>query len=496
MGEVLSLIGLGLAVPGVIEHVIKAGSKIEQRVSTARHIEAYLTRYRAIGTSLSRGSLSAQLEIVAAACQNSTLPIEFKLQLDSSFDKIIDCLVHAEKDLNAAESSLTKGRVRLLFGRQLGFECKVQELERQQDVFMTLASLVHIQQSIPPSSFLANRIKLLHESQNESGTNLLRNSTITIARYDAGRGVLKNVIVEHRPYTDHSKPGLEEDLKSLTMRLCRDGTIQSVPRCLGYRKNPFKEAYEIMFEIPEHPSRRALADMLACDSMPSLDHRVTLCKLLTQAVSDVHSIGLVHKRIRPRSILVVGQYDRQVSSQLLYLTDWTLVRAVEQASHFEGDADWQHAIYQHPSRQLLQAESKYSIKHDCYSLGICMLEILLWKPLVVSSDPNAEDSPKQISEHYQERAIALGDQGVPAKYRGNTRAMTGKPSVVRRVMTDLCRTEVPACAGNKLTEVIMRCLGCLDDATTSAVQTSSDDDLESGLNYVPDVVVALSSISI
>ena len=498
MEALLALVGLGIAAPGVIDVVIRAGQAVEKRVSDARHIQEHLARYRTFGTSISRGQLYIQLDLLTSAYRNATVPEELKAQLDSSFGKIVECLVDAEKELTAAESNVNKGRLKLLFGRQLGFECKIQELESQRDIFMSLANLVHLQQSAPPTSFLANRIKLRYESEDNPATRLLRNSNISIAQYDAGGGVLKDVIVEHRPYTKHSKLELEEDVKRLTKQLCRDGPVQSIPPCLGYRKNPFQEAYEIIFEVPQNPYRRALADMLVSDPSPSLDQRVALCKLLAQAVSDVHSMGLVHKKIRPANILIVGQYHEQKSTQLLYLTDWTLVRAVSQSSFLRGEDDWQHAIYQHPARQGLQADAKYSIKHDCYSLGICMLEILLWKPLVVSSDPNLENSPKVISEHLQKRAIQLGpDQGVPERYFGDTQKMTGKPSVVGRVMTDLCRTEVPACAGNKLTGVVMRCLCGLDsDEATPERQSGTDENLESGLSYVGDVVVTLGSVSI
>jgi serine/threonine protein kinase len=237
--------------------------------------------------------------------------------------------------------------------------------------------------------------------------------------------------------------------------------------------------------------------MLGVDQTPALSHRVALCKQLARAVSDVHGIKLVHKSIRPRSILVVGQYQWERSSQSLVLTDWTLVREFEGASHWVGEDDWQRAIYQHPTRQGLQAESKYTIKHDIYSLGVCMLEMLLWQPFIVKSNPEAEDSPKAISEHFQRRAISLGaDQGIPERYFGDSRTMTKKPAVVRRVMVDWCRTELPACAGNKLKQVVMDCLCCLDANGGTGPEASEINDLESGLDYIGDVVVALNSVSV
>ena len=237
--------------------------------------------------------------------------------------------------------------------------------------------------------------------------------------------------------------------------------------------------------------------MLSLDRPPTLSHRVALCKQLARAVSDVHSIKLVHKNIRPRNILVVGQYHEIRSTQSIFLTDWTLVREVGQASFWIGEDDWQRAIYQHPSRQGLRAESEYTIKHDVYSLGVCMLEILLWKPLIIRSDPRIENSPKAISELFQRRAIELGeDQGVPGRYFGDTQKMTSRPTVVRRVIVDLCRTELPVSAGSKLTNVVMDSLCCLDAEAGAGSDAGKKDDLESGLDYIRDVLVVLGGVSV
>jgi hypothetical protein len=300
--------------------------------------------------------------------------------------------------------------------------------------------------------------------------------------------------VERRQYNKQTKAGLEENIIALIRKLRLADSSQSIISCLGYRQNLFEDAFDLLFELPMNPERRSLADMLTFDQAPTLSHRVTLCKQLARAVSDVHSIGLVHKNIRPCNILVVGQYDEIRSTQSLFITDWTLVRDVGQPSFWIGEDEWQRAIYQHPTRQGLQAESEYTIRHDAYSLGVCMFEVLLWKPLIVRSMPGIENSPKAISELFQRRAIELGEeQGVPERYFGDTRKMMSRPTVVRRVIVDLCRSDLPACAGSKLTKVIMDSLCCLDTEADTKLEIN---DLESGLDFIRDVVVILNNISI
>jgi hypothetical protein len=498
MEAIIALVGLGLAAPGLVDVIVRTGQAVETRVSNARHLEEYLRMYRTFGTDLSKGILYTQLELLSSACRNASVREELKVQLDECFKKMVECLVDAEKELKAIESSTTKGRLRILFGRQLGFESKIRELEKQREVFLTLASFIHLQQSAPPSSLLVSRIKLRHESKHKQAGHLLRNSDIRLAECDMGERIVKDVVVERRQYTAQSKSGLEEDVKRLTRKLQLATSTESIMKCLGYRQNPFEDAYDVIFEVPANPHRRSLADMLAFDQVPTLSHRVAVCKQLARAVSDVHSIGLVHKSIRPHNILVVGQYHWEKSTQSVYLTDWTLVRAVDQPSFWIGEEDWQRAIYQHPTRQGLRAEGEYTIKHDIYSLGICMLEVLLWQPFVVSSNPSSKDSPKAVSEVFQRRAIKLGeDRGVPERYFGDTQKMTSKPSAVRRVMVDLCQTELPARAGSKLTKVVMDCLCCLNDEETKDAQhTSDENDLESGFSYIGDVLVSLSSVAI
>ncbi|KAF1828133.1 hypothetical protein BDW02DRAFT_575118 [Decorospora gaudefroyi] len=497
MEALVGLVGLGLAAPGLVDVVVRAGRAIEARVSQARHIEEQLVKYQTFGIDLSRGLLFTQLELVSSALRSDTIREELKVQLDGCFKKMVECLIAAETELKVIESSTIKGKLKILFGRKLGLESKLQELDKQRDIFASLASFIHFQHSVPSPSLLGSRVKLRHESKHKQAGDTLRTSDICVAECDMGGGVVKNVVVERRLYTAQSKDALEEDIKSLTRNLQLAASSQTILKCLGYRKNPFLDAYDIIFELPTNPHRRSLADMLSFDKTPTLSHRVALCKQIAHAVSDVHSIGLVHKSIRPHNVLVIGQYHEKKSSQPTFLTDWTLVRKVEQPSFWIGEDDWQRAIYQHPSRQGLRAESEYTIRHDIYSLGICMLEVLLWQPFIVSSDLRSKDSPKAISEHFQTRAIELGlDRGIDKRYFGDTRKMTSKPSVVCRVMVDLCRTELPACVGNKLSEVVLNCLCCLDDEAKDEKDASDDDTLVSGLSYIGDVLVALGTISI
>src|SRR5437016_1750079 len=118
MEALVGLIGLGLAAPGLIDVIVRAGRAVEARVSNARHVQELLRQYRKFGTDLSRGLFYTQLELVSSAIRSTTVREELKVQLDDCFKKMIECLVDAEKELKTIESNTVKGKLKTLFGRQ------------------------------------------------------------------------------------------------------------------------------------------------------------------------------------------------------------------------------------------------------------------------------------------------------------------------------------------------------------------------------------------
>lgn len=48
----------------------------------------------------------------------------------------------------------------------------------------------------------------------------------------------------------------------------------------------------------------------------------------------------------------------------------------------QGDDKWQDNLYRHPERQGKNPEESYTMHHDVYSLGVCLLEIGLWTSFV------------------------------------------------------------------------------------------------------------------
>ncbi|KAH8764591.1 hypothetical protein BGZ57DRAFT_955960 [Hyaloscypha finlandica] len=121
--------------------------------------------------------------------------------------------------------------------------------------------------------------------------------------------------------------------------------------------------------------------------------RFILPRKLAESICHVHEQQLVHKCLRPESVLLFEPSPGH-SSELKYpkslgsptLADWQYARTTFQVSRREAYDDWTLAMYQHPKRQALPgevAESKYKIGHDIYSLDVCLLEIGLWDSFII-----------------------------------------------------------------------------------------------------------------
>ena len=68
---------------------------------------------------------------------------------------------------------------------------------------------------------------------------------------------------------------------------------------------------------------------------------------------------------------------------------------------------------------------------------------------------------------------------------------------MRRVFVDLYRTQLLACAGNKLTKVVIDYLYYLDSDNNATPETPGiSNDLESSLAYIRDVLMDLGSVSV
>jgi serine/threonine protein kinase len=321
---------------------------------------------------------------------------------------------------------------------------------------------------LPPDYF-----KLIHESHVGPPGGLLPLSDIWVARgnYEEASGRHHGDFVLENKYS-------EVDITSLCEVLRRDSSPPGILPCLGYRQPlyndsspPYRSFLQLVMKLQPNTHRQSLAHKLFTEVKPPLSNRLRLAKVLVQAVSNVHGLGLVHKSIRSRAILLlVGiEHDQSIHSSSsdqslspdIYLQDWTYVRREIAATSYNGTSDaWQRRIYEHPDRQCSPdhfPETEYLPKHDIYSLGVVLMEIFLWVPFVRPNDPKNFLVGSKVATIYEETALSFGEEKLPRRYKGNDQKLTRFPNIVRDVWTKIAKTDVSV-VDKELGQIVLKCL--------------------------------------
>ena len=247
------------------------------------------------------------------------------------------------------------------------------------------------------------------------------------------------MIVEYKSYPEtmaHDTVNLElmktsvkrlaEVLKRADPYLCR------IPKGRGYVHEHQKFRFALLYELPPslpsdetprtlwncivatRPSRNDPSRQEPQPPSHSLDERFDLARRITTAVLYVNAMGWVHKSIRTRNIVLApsGAGDGKHATQRLgdpYLCGFDMARQDKASSDQKGDAYFEFNIYRHPARQGLQPEERYTMNHDIYSLGVVLLELGLWRPLIRQSqirNLSTSEDPSSI------KAALLGLAGV------------------------------------------------------------------------------------
>lgn len=300
--------------------------------------------------------------------------------------------------------------------------------------------------------------KLRHETSNGLPGTTLSDSDILIAQGNYGshgQRIVSDFVCETKTH--------ENDFKFLSTKLSKDSLQgqEGVLPVLGYRQ-PLQNSpdgtkmFQLVFELPVGPDRNSLSHLLHTRPGPDLVERLALCRKLVIATKTVHSIGLVHKALQSRSILILSTPGAPLSTAKAYLQDWTCAREVSGTTAELGEGVWPKRIYQHPERQGEYAEAAYEPRHDIYSLGVCMLEILLWTPFVVT-DASSQAKELKVCDLFQQYGFARkeADGGLPERFREDSAKMTSRPWITKTIWQDVADAEL----GNPdLAQLISQCL--------------------------------------
>lgn len=287
------------------------------------------------------------------------------------------------------------------------------------------------------------------------------------------------------PFADTVASG--RDAASLAWTLTKgDPAIFALLRCSALIKKISQRVsteFEFVFQMPSgfgqpRSLRRMLLDGM---SLPTLNEKVSLSIKLAKAVLFLHSTRFVHKNIRPETILLFP--DESTVFAELYLVGFEFFRTIDGGTFRTGDSFWDREIYRHPERQTSHPEEDYSMQHDVYSLGVCLLEIGLWNSFVVMTSSSGPRTPNR-------------KLGFEAEFTSDA---IPKGLAIQSKMIEMAEKSLPSRMGKRFTDVVVTCLTGLDSSEVHLNETpdaESDEGIDLGVQFVHNVLVQLQKIEV
>lgn len=322
-----------------------------------------------------------------------------------------------------------------------------------------------------------------------------------------------DLVIDQRSYDrDHDNVRYVRQIVRETARIlsAADPHLMSILPCRGFIHRPELSRFDIVLTIPHQVQAavpRSLRDLLTDPkygnhTYHSLSERIQVARRLASAVFYVHTSKLVHKNIRPETILMVDVTNGHATGSKAkttnrypyklgrpFLVGFDNVRQVdlEWTSKRDGTLEWEADIYHHPSRHGSTAAKYYSMQHDIYSLGVVLLELALWRPFIVFSEEQRDNLlNKVIFRDGQEIVTGLKNGDRDASRR------------IANYHIKLAKNEVPVALGDKFSRVVLSCLQGVDETGGTEDDHGDDDhsDTELGLKFIQTVLADLEDISI
>jgi serine/threonine protein kinase len=311
----------------------------------------------------------------------------------------------------------------------------------------------------------------------------LLNSTISVCRLSTdGMPVLLDMTmfdadVDKSKYTTHVR-----DLADL-LSLSKPNTL-GLLECLGvikiFETSGCLSQFQFIYKIPSTLSNASSLRTQLTGSPISLDARFRLARSMARNLMAVHATDLVHKNIRPETIVVFE--DSSDPLPVSFLVGFERFRPFNAGTNFIGDMVWERNIYRHPKRQGIKPEDEYIMQHDIYSLGVCLLEIGMWASFVTTENPPHPGPRLDISN----QAVMLERVRAESAWK------------IKRTFTDMATENLPSAMGLVYTEVVQSCLTCLDQGASNMFadvkELYDEDGILVGVAFIEKILMRLESI--
>ncbi|KAL8869942.1 MAG: hypothetical protein Q9174_003898 [Haloplaca sp. 1 TL-2023] len=239
--------------------------------------------------------------------------------------------------------------------------------------------------------------------------------------------------------------------------------------------------FQYIFAIPHRVSTHPMSlRALLLQEPQSLDVKLVIAKAITRGILAVHSANFVHKNVRPDTILVFTEPTPQKTAT--YLVGFERSRPEGANTNLTGDMVWERNLYRHPSRQGIRPEEIYVMQQDVYSLGVCLLELGIWKSLVIPGEPARPGELLHIDEQ-----LRMNNQLKAAKE-------------IKNILIAMAKSLLPTLMGLSYTEIVLSCLTCLDSDATNLFANEKDlydeDGILVSVVFIEKILTKIESISI
>jgi len=214
---------------------------------------------------------------------------------------------------------------------------------------------------------------------------------LTTIRFSAAKAIVRKgstklLIAENVHSLSGTISQVKVDVENLARKLKQiDPDTFGLLRCHGILKyrdeNERLQAIEMVYQTPQdsnHPT--SLRQLLLEETQVSLSAIIRLVKHLVKSVSYIHACDFIHKNIRPENIIVFPGTRSPLG--LTFLLGFNQFRNTNFQTNLIGDSAWHRNLYRHPQRQGAFVQDRYVMQHDIYSLGVCLLEVRLWRSFV------------------------------------------------------------------------------------------------------------------
>ncbi|KAF5678211.1 het-s domain-containing protein [Fusarium denticulatum] len=257
------------------------------------------------------------------------------------------------------------------------------------------------------------------------------------------------------------------DARELASRL-RDSNPSTFGtfKCKGVVQLTRESSLKFVFGVPDGYSRvRSCRELLLSGPANSLTTRLKIARQLVTAVYYVHLYEFVHKNITPETILTLESPNEEHLQMLVCLVGFQFFRYADAPTN-TSKTEKRSLVYQHPTRTGGKSV-KFVMQHDIYSLGVCLLEIGLWRSLV-----EFHGATTRLS------SVLTNTEGYQSEL---------DPKAIKEKLILLSRTELRVCMGDIYSTVAETCLTCLDEGNIGfgdPQDVDSQEGVEVGSQYV------------